>query len=401
MELCSKGHGYPAFFGDKSNIEFLLKQGVPLNDARDYAIAGCTLTQPPGKMGPARVFGGNMPKLLELALHDGVDPRTEMQAGPHTERFENFKTYEELYEAYKKQVHYFLNRSVKDHKQSALYQVGIIPHLWPSILTNDCIKRGRPQNGGGPRYEQGMWYLLPHGPIDVADSLAAIKKCVYEDKRITQNQLLDALAADFKGEKTQETYHALLAAPKYGNDDDYVDLIARDVYSMLDDELSQLSACYGANYVQAPHSFTGHGAFGRATGALPSGRHAGLALADGNASPAQGVDKHGITAVLKSAGKLDQGPMQGCLLNQKLHPSAVKTKQDLQKFMSLIKTYLIDLEGKHIQFNIISKESLIEAREKPDQHRAMVVRVAGYSAFWIELDGIIQDEIIARTEQKI
>jgi pyruvate formate-lyase/glycerol dehydratase family glycyl radical enzyme len=398
-ELCSLGRGYPAFFGDRSNIEFLLAQGIPLDEARDYAIAGCTLTSVPGKMAAAKPVGGNIPKIFELALHNGVDPRTGMQLGPQTGEFEDFNTYEELYEAYRKQVSYLLKQAMADRNKASLFQVNVIPQLYPSLLADDCIKRGQPHNGGGCHYQQGMWYLLPQGPIDVADSLAAIKKCVYEDKTITKKQLLEALAADFQGDGYQEVHHILLAAPKYGNDDDYVDLIARDVYAMLDHELAQIDGCYGAKYVQAPHSLTGHGAFGRAVGALPSGRRAGVALADGNASPCQGMDKKGITAVIKSAGKLDQLPMQGCLLNQKFHPSALKTKDDLKKFLALIKAYLIDYGGKHIQFNVISRETLLDAQAHPENYRSLVIRVAGYSALWVELDSVMQDEIIARTEQ--
>jgi len=168
---------------------------------------------------------------------------------------------------------------------------------------------------------------------------------------------------------------------------------------MLDKELAQIDGCYGTKYIQSPHSLSGHGAFGRAVGALPSGRRAGLALADGNASPSQGMDKKGITAVLKSAAKLDQIPMQGCLLNQKLYPSTLKTRDNLKKFVALIKTYLIDYGGKHIQFNVISRETLLDAQAHPENYRSLVIRVAGYSALWVELDSVIQDEIIARTEQ--
>jgi pyruvate formate-lyase/glycerol dehydratase family glycyl radical enzyme len=398
-ELCSLGRGYPAFFGDKSNIGFLIKQGVPREEAWDYAIAGCTLTFIPGRMAPANPFGINIPKFLELALNDGVDPRTGRQLGPRTGSFESFQSYVNLWEAYRLQIRNYIRQGADDYRKASLFQATILPHLFPSLLADDCIKRGQPHNGQGCHYQQGMWYLLPQGPIDVADSLAAIKKCVFEDKTITKKQLMEALAKDFEGEQNQAMRRILLSAPKYGNDNDYVDLIARDVYSMLDIELADIDGCYGAKYVQAPHSLTGHGAFGRAVGALPSGRRAWVALADGNASPSQGMDKEGVTAVLKSASKLDQLPMQGCLLNQKIHPSALKNMDDFKKFVSLIKTYLIKLEGKHIQFNIVSKETLLDARAHPEQYRTLVVRVAGYSAMWVDLDSVIQDEIIARTEQ--
>jgi pyruvate formate-lyase/glycerol dehydratase family glycyl radical enzyme len=400
VELCSLGRGYPAFFGDRSNIEFLLAQGVPLKEARDYGIAGCTLSGVAGQMAAARPMGINLPKVLELAMHDGIDPRTKRRFGPATGKFEDFKTYEEFYEAYRLQVRSYFREGTEYHKKGNLFHSQAMPRLFASLVADEnCIKQGQPQNGGGCRYQQGMWYVLPQGAIDVADSLAAIKRSVFEEKRITHQQLLEALAADFQGEQNQQIHRLLLSAPKYGNDEEYADMIAREVYSMMDKELGQIEACYGAKYVQSPHSLTGHGLFGMATGALPSGRRAGLALADGNASPAQGMDKNGVTAVLKSAAKLDQIPMQGLLLNQKMHPSTLKTEADLKKFITLIQTYLINYGGKHIQFNVINKETLLDAQAHPANYRSLVIRVAGYSAFWVELDSVMQDEIIARTEQ--
>lgn len=398
-ELCALGIGYPAWFGDRTIIPFLVNQGVTLEEARDYAIAGCTITCVPGKMCPARVFFGNIPKMFELALHNGIDPRTGKQLGPQTGKLEDFNTYEELYEAYRKQVRYCLKQAAADQNKARLFQASVLPQLVPSLLFDDCIKRGLPNNGGGCHYQQGMWYLLPSGPIDVADSLATIKKCVYEEGLITKKQLMDALAANFEGDGHQEVRRILLSAPKYGNDDDYVDLIARDVYAMLDEELAKLDGGFGTKYVDAPHSVSSHGNMGRKTGALPSGRLAWVSLADGNMSPSQGMDRKGPTAVIKSAGKIDQLPMQGSLMNMKFLPSSLKTKDDLKKFVALIKTYLIDYGGKHIQFNVVSRETLLDAQAHPERYHSFVVRVAGYSALWVELDRLVQDEIIARTEQ--
>ena len=268
-----------------------------------------------------------------------------------------------------------------------------------SLLTDDCIERGLPSNGGGARYQQGMWYLLPSGPIDVADSLAAVKKCVYEDRLITPKQLMAALVANFEGEENQEVRRILLTAPKYGNDDDYVDFIARDVYAMLDVELARLKGPYGTTYVDAPHSVASHGNMGKKTGALPSGRPAWISLADANMSPSQGMDRKGPTAVILSAGKIDQLPMQGSLMNMKFLPSSLKTKEDLEKLVSLIKTYLIALGGKHIQFNVVDRATLLDAQANPEKYLSLVVRVAGYSALWVELNRVVQNEIIARTEQ--
>jgi len=398
-KLSALGLGYPAWFGDRTTIPFLINQGVKPEEARNYAIAGCTISCVPGKMTPARVFFGNIPKMFELALYNGMDPRTEMQIGPETGHFEDFQSYEALYEAYRKQVRHCLEVATADCNKARIYQPSVLPQLFPSLLFDDCIARGLPSNGGGCRYQQGMWYLLPSGPIDVADSLAAIKKCIFEDREIAQKDLMATIGANFEGQKNQAIRRKLLAAPKYGNDDDYVDMIAKEVYAMLDEELARLRGGYGTTYVDAPHSVASHGNMGRRVGALPSGRLAWISLADANMSPSQGMDKKGPTAVVLSAGKIDQLPMQGSLLNQKFHPSALKTESDLKKFLALIKTYLIDLGGKHIQFNVIDRDILLDARDNPDKYVSLVVRVAGYSALWVELDRLVQDELIARSEQ--
>jgi formate C-acetyltransferase len=398
-ELSALGLGYPAWFGDRTTIPFLVNQGVTLEEARDYAIAGCTITCVTGKMSPARVFFGNIAKILELALYDGVDPRTGVQLGPHTGKFEEFHAYADFYEAYQKQVKHFLKEATTDHNRARLFHPTVLPELVTSLFFDDCIERGLPSNGGGVRYQQGMWYLLPSGPIDVADSLAAIKKCVYEDGKVTPKQLLDALASNFEGQEYQKVREMLLAAPKYGNDDDYVDLIARDVYAMLDEELARLNGPYGTTYVDAPHSVASHGNMGKKTGALPSGRLAWISLADANMSPSQGMDKKGPTAVIRSAGKIDQLPMQGSLMNMKFLPSSLQTQEDLRKLLALIKTYLITLGGKHIQFNVVDRATLLDAQAHPEKYLSLVVRVAGYSALWVELNRVVQNEIIARTEQ--
>jgi pyruvate formate-lyase/glycerol dehydratase family glycyl radical enzyme len=398
-EVCALGRGYPAWFGDRTNIAYLLKNGTTLEDARNYAIAGCTLASIPGKMCGARVFFGNIAKMFEFALHNGVDPRTGKQLSIETGKFEDFQTYEELWEAFVKQIRHWMKQLTAIHNESEIFYASVVPALASSLFYDDCIQRGLPANGGGCHYQQGMWYLLPTGPIDVADSLAAIKKCVFEDKTVSKKQLIKAISVNFKGEVNQEVRRRLLSSPKYGNDDDYVDYIASDIYTMLDTELSQLDGPFGTKYVCSPHSVSSHGPMGEKVGALPSGRLAGLALADGNMSPSQGMDKCGPTAVIKSAGKIDQLPLQGTLFNQKFHPSALKTRDDLNKFLALIKTYLIDFGGKHIQFNVVDRKTLLEAREHPEDHKSLVVRVAGYSALWIELSCTVQDEIIARTEQ--
>jgi pyruvate formate-lyase/glycerol dehydratase family glycyl radical enzyme len=398
-EVCRMGRGYPAWFGDRTNIAYLLNQGIPLTEARNYAIAGCTLAAVPGKMSGARVFFGNIPKMLELTLNNGVDPVTGELLGLKTGKFADFKTYDDLWKAFINQVRHWLRWAAVIHNDSEVFNSTTVPCLVSSLIYDDCIKRGLPSNGGGCRYQQGMWYLLPTGPVDVADSLSAIKKCVYEDKSITKKQLLEALALNFTGNEFQNIRKLLLAAPKYGNDDDYVDYITRDIYTMLDRELSQIEGSWGTKYVCSPHSVSFHSPMGKTVGALPSGRLAFISLADGNLSPSQGMDRCGPTAVIKSAGKVDQVPLQGTLFNQKFHPSALKTQEDLSKFIALIKTYMLDMGGKHLQFNIVDRKTLLDAQAHPEKFKNLVVRVAGYSALWVELSRLVQDEIIARSEQ--
>ena len=397
-ELCREGLGYPAWFGDDTSIQYLLDMGATLEEARDYALSGCLLHVVPNKTGSMFPHFISMPKVLEITLHNGLDPRLNKEVGPKTGAFESFKTYEELYEAYKKQVWYFLNLGCDHLRRVRIWLSDKTPQLFNSCLYDDCIKRGQNVLGGGAHYRGTSMYFISIAVADVADSLAAIKKYIYEEKLITKKQLMDALAANFEGEENQKIRRLLLAAPKYGNDDDYVDDIFVDIYDWLTKMAGEIDALFGEKWVHAPHNLTAHGTMGRKVGALPSGRLAGLAIAEGAVSPCQGVDHSGPTAVIKSAGKVDHTPMFGTLFNMKFSPSALKTKDDLKKFLALIKTYLIDYGGKHIQFNVVSKETLLDAQAHPENYKSLLVRVAGFSALWIELDRTLQDEIITRTE---
>ncbi|MFH1648104.1 MAG: pyruvate formate lyase family protein [Chloroflexota bacterium] len=397
-ELTRMGLGFPAWFGDKSSIKYLVRMGATLEEARDYCLAGCVLTVVPHKTPAAWPAIISMPKVLELTLNNGVDPRTGKQFGLEIGRLEDFETFEALYDAYKKQVRYFLTRSTEDLNQIRLFRSSLVPQLFASCLFDDCIKRGQDPTGGGCRYQQGTMYLLPIGIIDVADSLAAIGKCVYEEGRITKTGLMEALRVNFKGK--EDLRRTLLAAPKYGNDDDYVDGIAADMYRWLGEMLGGIDACYGAKYVCAPHSISFQGPAGKTVGALPSGRPAGVAVADGGVSACQGMDFKGPTALIRSAGKIDHVPIYGTLFNMKFSPSTLKTKEDLSKLLALIDTYLVDYGGKHVQFNVMDRKTLLDAQEHPELYRNLVVRVAGYSALWVELTREIQDEIIKRTEHQ-
>ena len=398
-ELARLGLGFPAWFGDKSSIEYLLRMGATLEEARDYCLAGCVLTVVPHKtpaVWPAII---SMPKVLEITLNNGLDPMTGKQFGLELGRFEDFTTIDELYDAFKKQVKYFLTRSTNDLNEMRLFRSSLVPQMFASCLFDDCITRGQDAAGGGCRYQQGAMFLLPIGIIDVADSFAAIRKLVYEEGRISKNELMDALRVNFEGK--DDLRRTLLSAPKYGNDDDYVDGVAVGLYHWLTEMLAGIDACYGAKYVCAPHSISFQGPAGKRVGALPSGRLSGVAVADGGVSACQGMDVKGPTALIKSASKIDHVPIYGTLFNIKFSPSTLKTQQDLTKLLALIDTYLVDYGGKHVQLNVMDRKTLLDAQAHPERYRNLVVRVAGYSALWVELTREIQDEIIKRTEHEI
>jgi pyruvate formate-lyase/glycerol dehydratase family glycyl radical enzyme len=397
-ELNRLGLGFPAWFGDRSSIEYLLRMGATLEEARDYCLAGCVLTVVPHKTPPVWPIIISMPKVLSLTLYNGLDIMVGKKFGLETGNFEDFATFEQLCDAFKKQVRYFLTRSAKDLNQMRLFRSSLVPQVFASCLFDDCIKRGQDAAGGGCRYQQGSMFMLPIGIIDVADSLAAVRKYIYEEGLITKKELLEALRVNFEGK--EELRRLLLSAPKYGNDDDYVDSLVAELYKWLCQTLDGIDACYGAKYVCAPHSISFQGMAGKRVGALPSGRLSGLAVADGGVSACQGMDVKGPTALIKSAGKIDHVPIYGTLFNMKFSPSALKTTEDLKKFLALIDTYLVDYNGKHVQFNIIDSETLLDAQKHPERYRNLVVRVAGYSALWVELTREIQDEIIKRTEHK-
>jgi pyruvate formate-lyase/glycerol dehydratase family glycyl radical enzyme len=399
-ELCRMGMGYPAWFGDNSTIPFMLEHGVTLTEARNYALAGCVLSVVPGKTPAAVPMVINLPKVLEISLYNGLDPGSNKQVGLAAGHFEDFKTYEEFYQAFREQARFIVSEAAQFLHKFKLWRQMILPQMFSSCLFDDCIKRGKNVVGGGAVYHQlGGSYALLVGAIDVADSLAAIKKCVFEDHSVNQKQLVGALKNNFQS--SVEVRKILLAAPKYGNDDDYADKIAADVYTWLCDIIEGTEGLFGTHYLASPHNMSFHGACGKKVGALPSGRLSGLALSDGAVSPCQGADKNGPTAVINSAGKIDTLRLYGAVFNMKFSPDALKTREDLGKFLSLIKTYLIDYGGKHIQFNIVSRKTLLDAQAHPEQYRNLVVRVAGYSALWSELERTIQDEIIARTEQTL
>lgn len=393
LELARGGLGFPAFFNDKSNIQWLLSIGVPLEEARSHCISGCLHSTVPGQTSPFDVLFISIAKCLELTLHNGFDPRTGNQLGPKTGEFAQMNSYDDLFRAFQIQVETFSREGGAIISEQKIARSQSVPAMVSSAFIDDCIKRGKGCLADGARYN--IIIQAPVGMIDSADSLAAIKKCVFEDATIGKQKLLEALAVNF--ENREPLRKLLIRAPKYGNDDDFVDSIAAELYGWWWKMVSEIDGPYGIKQLPAPYSISVHGAAGKRTGALPSGRLAGRPLADGSVSPCQGVDVHGPTAVINSAGKIDQVPLFGTLLNMKFHPSAMKTDEDLGKIYTLIKTYF-DYGGKHAQFNVVDSKTLKEAQKHPELHRNLMVRVAGYSAYFTELSSNVQDEIIQRTE---
>lgn len=397
MEICRLGVGFPAWFNDRSVFEFLLSNGVPLDEARDYGVAGCVLTVPQHKCAVTWPTVVSMPKVLEITLNNGVDPVNGMQQGLKLGSLPDFETFEDLFDAFRQQLHYFLQITSDYLCHVRVHRSEQCPDLFLSALVDGCIRKGKNVMADGAEYQQFSMYLIPVGPIDASDSLTAIRRCVYEDKTIGRQELLDLLKVNFEGHPDKR--QILLNAPKYGNDQDEADEMAARFHRFLVDEMRTIDGPYHTTFLSAPHSIAFHGAAGRKCGALPSGRLAGVALADGAVSPAQGSDEKGPAAVIRSAGKVDHTPIFGTLFNMKFLPSALERTEDLRKLLALIRSYFVDGNGRHIQFNVVDRAKLLDAQKHPENYRNLVVRIAGYSALWVELDEKIQNEIIARTEQ--
>ncbi len=396
LEVVKTGIGMPAFVGDKSYIEYLISHGVPMEDARDYALAGCLDVNIPGK---SRINAFGMfiaPLVFEITMNNGVEPRTGRQLGPRTGDFEDFETFDEFMKAFKEQLAYFMGMAAEEHNILLRAQAELFPDAVHSALMVDAIKVGRDALDRTLPFENGS-ALNVVGMINVADSMAAVKKLVFDEEKVTKKELKAALAANWQGNGYEEIRKMCLAAPKYGNGDPYVDSIAKELYRFWADTSVTFPTVYGGTTKPTGISITAHAPGGALTGATPDGRYAGETLADGTMSAAQGRDTHGPTALIRSAMTINQVPFQATLLNIKFHPSALKTSEDLRKLSDLIKTYF-SFGGKHVQFNFVTKDTLLDAQRHPENYRDLVIRVAGYSAYFTQLSKTVQDEIIARTE---
>jgi len=397
LEVVKTGIGMPAFVGDKSIIDYFTSHGVAVEEARQYALGGCLEANIPGKSGSSMAFGMFIvPLVFEITMYNGIEPRTSRRLGPNTGEFESFKTFDELMNAFKLQLKHFMAMTVEEHNITLRVLADLAPSpVWSSLM-HDAIRVGKDHFRRTLSFENGSC-LNPVGMINVVDSMAAIKQLVFDERKVTHKELKNALAANWKG--YENVRDMCLKAPKYGNGNAYVDTIARDLYGYWADTAVTFRSVLGGTVKPAGISITAHGPGGALTGATPDGRYAGENLADGSISAGQGRDTEGPTALLRSAMMIDQTPYQSTLLNMKFHPTALKTEEDMRKLSILIRTYFSN-GGKHIQFNVITKETLEEAQAKPEQYRDLIVRVAGYSAYFVQLTKAIQDDIISRMEHK-
>lgn len=397
LELVKTGLGMPAFVSDKSYIQGLVDQGVPLEEARDYALAGCLDLNLPGKSRINALGMFIVPKVLDITMHNGIMRETGERIGPETGEMKDFASYEDFEAAFKKQLYHFMGMYNEEHNILIRVTRAVNCDVVHSAFAYDGIKCGKDIMDRKMPYENAS-LLNPVGMISVANSLAAVKKLVFQDQVCTMEELFQAIEADWEGH--EELHKRCVAAPKFGNGDDLVDDIAADLYRFWANSCNTFTTVYGVPPRPTGISITAHAPGGSYTCATPDGRHAGDTLPDGVASPAQGTDRKGPTVSLCSAMKINQDPFNAMLLNMKLHPTALGSEDDIHKLGALIRTYLTN-GGKHIQFNVVDNETLHKAQEKPQDYRDLVVRVAGYSTYFTLLTKAVQDEIIARTENRL
>ncbi|MFC1924381.1 pyruvate formate lyase family protein [Chloroflexota bacterium] len=403
---CNRKHGagIPAFFSDRVNIEYMLSRGHTIEHARDYAIAGCINAVYPKCFAWIKlpVCTNNVAKMLELVLHRGTDPRTGIKIGNDYGDPRKFKTFEDLKEALKKELSYFINAMIDlrdgwdrttNYSDDAWY--------WPfmSAHMEGCIDSGIDigRNGGLVSIDDAH-YGLDRFFQDVSDSLIAIKKLVFEQKKYTMNQIIAAIDANWEGH--EKIRADCMAQPKYGNDEDEPDLLMNELWTYATEIYMARRDIFGRCYTIYRQGSVVAAAAGKVTGALPNGRQAGEWLADASLSPVQQADQKGPTAVINSVTKVDLTNMEGTLLNMKLCPSLLDKPGGMMKFKQLVDTFF-DKGGQEIQFNILDKDMLLDAQKQPEKYRDLVVRVAGYSAFWVDLEAQVQGEIIKRTEHEV
>jgi trans-4-hydroxy-L-proline dehydratase len=391
--IIRKGWGQPSVFNADTVVEELLRQGKSIEDARQGGTSGCVETGAFGKESYILTGYFNLPKIFELVLNNGLDPKTGRQLGLETGDPRTFCSYAELFEAFKKQLHHFIDIKVKGSNVIERLYAAYMPSPFLSILIDDCILKAKDYNDGGARYNTN--YIQGVGLGSLTDTLSGIRYHVYDQKDLTMEQLLEALEGNFSG---CEGVRQLLLnkTPHFGNDDDYADEIMIDIFNAYYNEVNGRRNTKGGVYRINMLPTTCHVYFGSVIGATADGRRAWEPLSEG-ISPVQGSDRLGPTAVIKSASKMDHARTGGTLLNLKFTPQVLEGDEGLEKLVQLVRSYF-KLSGHHIQFNVVSAKTLRAAQKEPEKYRDLIVRVAGYSDYFCDLSEALQEEIITRTE---
>jgi len=396
-KIIRTGFGQPSVFNTDLIVQELVRQGKSIVDARNGGSSGCVEVGAFGKENYNLSGYYNMPKVLEITLNDGIDPRTGRRIGPQTGDPAQFETFDELFDAYKQQLNYFVDVKVRGNNVIERLYARFMPAPFLSLLIDDCIATGRDYHDGGARYN--TTYIQGVGLGTITDAMTAIKYHVFDERTLAMESLLAALGNDFGGDGGERMRQTLLhKTPKYGNDDDYADDVMVALFEAYFDAVDGRKNTKGGAYHVNLLPTTVHVYFGSVIGATPDGRKAQAPLSEG-VSPVQGADRHGPTAIVKSVAKMDHARTGGTLLNQKFTPQLLQSDDALDKLVQLIRAYF-KLDGHHIQFNVVDAATLRAAQANPSQYRNLIVRVAGYSDYFCDLGKVLQDEIIARTEHQ-
>ena len=396
ISVVARGSGMPQFFNDEAIINPMIEDlGIEEKDARNYAIVGCVeLTTQGNNLGWSDAAMFNLDKALELTLHHGKDLLTGQKIGPDYGGLDTYQTYEELEQAFDKMLDYYIDRMMEAEDTVEIAHQKCLPSAFLSTVIDDCIEKGVDVTAGGAKYNLSGIQMIQ--AANLADSLAAIKQLVFDEKRVDPKHLMYALETDSREDPILQQI-LLNKAPKYGNDEEWVDEIAHDWALRFRNKLKDRKNYRGGPVHTGMYTVSAHVPMGENVGATPDGRNAGQPLADGGLSPVYGRDLSGPTAVLKSVSKIDNScTTNGGLLNMKFLPSFFSTQEGRNKFESFLRTF-VDLQIPHIQFNVVNREDLLDAKAHPERHRSLTIRVAGYTAYFTELASKLQDEIIERT----
>ena len=396
LKIIKTGYGQPSVFNTDAIIQEMVRQGKDIIDARLGGASGCVEAGVFGKESYILTGYFNLMKVLEITLNNGFDPQTQKTVGLQTGEATKFTSFEQLYKAFEKQLNYFIDIKIKGNRIIERLYAQHLPAPFMSVLIDDCIVKGKDYNDGGARYNSS--YIQGVGMGSISDALSSIKFHVFERKDFSMAELLEALRDNFENhEKILDLI--LNQTPRYGNDDDYADALTQRVFESYFKAIDGRPNTKGGHYRINLLPTTVHVYFGSVIGATPDGRKAGKALSEG-ISPVQGMDVRGPTAVIKSAAKIDHLRTGGTLLNQKFTPQIFNTREGMDKVLQLIRTYF-RMDGHHIQFNVVTAETLRDAQKHPEKYRDLIVRVAGYSDYFVDLTPELQEEIIKRTEQVI